>query len=247
MNRSAGRRKVFDSGAPVGETVGVLLTSHDHAPPATDLGFLLHKHPDRAQTFDVAVGHGARLLPGGDRRAVHGRAAARGRPGRPGPRRKGTAAEGVRARPVRQRPARTRRPACSRSRCKIVPHGDGAAAATARPELAAPPLPLEVARARAALPRRRGAGAARSSGRWAGHVRPSRRPARPGRSRTGATPAYVDLRLTGELRLADALSHLYVLLPVLDDAKHYWVSPDEVDKLLRAGERLAGRRTRSAT
>jgi 3' terminal RNA ribose 2'-O-methyltransferase Hen1 len=28
---------------------------------------------------------------------------------------------------------------------------------------------------------------------------------------------------------------LYVLLPVLDDAKHYWVSPDEVDKLVRAG------------
>jgi 3' terminal RNA ribose 2'-O-methyltransferase Hen1 len=35
--------------------------------------------------------------------------------------------------------------------------------------------------------------------------------------------------------LAQALSHLYVLLPVLDDAKHYWVSSDEVDKLLRSG------------
>jgi 3' terminal RNA ribose 2'-O-methyltransferase Hen1 len=46
---------------------------------------------------------------------------------------------------------------------------------------------------------------------------------------------YVDLRLTGTIRLAEALNHLYVLLPVLDDAKHYWVSPDEVDKLVRAG------------
>ena len=46
---------------------------------------------------------------------------------------------------------------------------------------------------------------------------------------------YVDLRLFGELRVADALNHLYVLLPVLDDGKHYWVSPDEVDKLIRAG------------
>jgi len=36
--------------------------------------------------------------------------------------------------------------------------------------------------------------------------------------------------------LADALRHLYVLLPVLDDAKHDWVAPDEVGKLLRAGE-----------
>ncbi|MFI9642728.1 3' terminal RNA ribose 2'-O-methyltransferase Hen1 [Micromonospora sp. NPDC051925] len=46
---------------------------------------------------------------------------------------------------------------------------------------------------------------------------------------------YVDLSLTGTVRLADALNHLYVLLPVLDDAKHYWVAPDEIDKLLRAG------------
>src|SRR5258708_14482500 len=46
---------------------------------------------------------------------------------------------------------------------------------------------------------------------------------------------YIDLRLTGMLRLADALNHLYVLLPVLDDSKHYWVSTDEVDKLIRAG------------
>ena len=46
---------------------------------------------------------------------------------------------------------------------------------------------------------------------------------------------YVALRLTGTVRLADALNHLYVLLPVLDDAKHYWVAADEVDKLVRAG------------
>lgn len=45
---------------------------------------------------------------------------------------------------------------------------------------------------------------------------------------------YVDLRLTGQLVLADALSHLYVLLPVLDSSKHYWVSADEVEKLVRA-------------
>lgn len=46
---------------------------------------------------------------------------------------------------------------------------------------------------------------------------------------------YVDLTLTGTLRVADALSHLYVLLPALDGAKHYWVGDDEVDKLVRAG------------
>lgn len=35
--------------------------------------------------------------------------------------------------------------------------------------------------------------------------------------------------------LSHALSHLYVLLPVLDNAKHYWVTSDEVEKLVRAG------------
>ncbi len=46
---------------------------------------------------------------------------------------------------------------------------------------------------------------------------------------------YLDTVLTGELLLSDALTHLYVLLPVLDGAKHYWVGEDEVEKLLRAG------------
>ncbi|MBB1246731.1 3' terminal RNA ribose 2'-O-methyltransferase Hen1, partial [Streptomyces durbertensis] len=44
------------------------------------------------------------------------------------------------------------------------------------------------------------------------------------------------LTLEGTATLAATLRQLYVLLPVLDGAKHYWVSEDEVDKLLRAGE-----------
>jgi 3' terminal RNA ribose 2'-O-methyltransferase Hen1 len=36
--------------------------------------------------------------------------------------------------------------------------------------------------------------------------------------------------------LAQLLTHLYVLIPVLDDEKHYWVGEDEIDKLLRKGE-----------
>jgi len=35
---------------------------------------------------------------------------------------------------------------------------------------------------------------------------------------------------------SDLLSHLYVLVPVLDSDKHYWVSQDEVDKLIRHSE-----------
>jgi len=47
------------------------------------------------------------------------------------------------------------------------------------------------------------------------------------------------VELRTERTLADLLTHLYVLIPVLDDDKHYWVGDAEVDKLLRhAGEWL---------
>jgi 3' terminal RNA ribose 2'-O-methyltransferase Hen1 len=51
-----------------------------------------------------------------------------------------------------------------------------------------------------------------------------------------AAPTCVDVTLSGTMRLADALSQLYVLLPVLDDSKHYWVGEAEIDKLVRHGE-----------
>ncbi len=47
---------------------------------------------------------------------------------------------------------------------------------------------------------------------------------------------YVELRLSGSCRLADLLTHLYVLVPVLDDEKHYWVDDAEIEKLMRRGE-----------
>ncbi len=46
----------------------------------------------------------------------------------------------------------------------------------------------------------------------------------------------IDLRLSATLRLADILRHLYVLVPVLDNFKHYYVSEEEIDKLLAKGE-----------
>lgn len=46
---------------------------------------------------------------------------------------------------------------------------------------------------------------------------------------------YVTVTLDGTCRLRDLLAHIYVLVPVLDNDKHYWVGPDEVEKLLRRG------------
>jgi len=48
--------------------------------------------------------------------------------------------------------------------------------------------------------------------------------------------AYARLRLSGTARLSALLNHLYVLIPVIDDAKHYWVGDEEIEKLLKRGE-----------
>ncbi len=47
---------------------------------------------------------------------------------------------------------------------------------------------------------------------------------------------YVSLKLRSTARLQDLLTHLYVLIPVLDNEKHYWVANDEIEKLLKRGE-----------
>jgi 3' terminal RNA ribose 2'-O-methyltransferase Hen1 len=50
----------------------------------------------------------------------------------------------------------------------------------------------------------------------------------------GSSP-YVTLRLEATCRLADLLNHLYVLIPVLDLKKHYYIDADEIEKLLAKG------------
>lgn len=51
----------------------------------------------------------------------------------------------------------------------------------------------------------------------------------------GASP-YVSLTLEATTRLRDLLAHLYVLIPVLDKRKHYFVERNELEKLLAKGE-----------
>ncbi|KXX70256.1 3' terminal RNA ribose 2'-O-methyltransferase Hen1 [Flammeovirga sp. SJP92] len=47
---------------------------------------------------------------------------------------------------------------------------------------------------------------------------------------------YFTLNLKHTLKLKDLLSHLYVLIPALDNDKHYYVSNNEVEKLLDKGK-----------
>lgn len=47
---------------------------------------------------------------------------------------------------------------------------------------------------------------------------------------------YFTLTLKNTLALKDLLSHLYVLIPVLDNEKHYFITQNEVEKLLQKGK-----------
>lgn len=67
------------------------------------------------------------------------------------------------------------------------------------------------------------------------HVEQTAIPLDPEHPEWGDSP-YSSVVLTGRVRLAHALRQLYVLLPALDDTKHYWVGDDEVGKLERAGD-----------
>ena len=51
----------------------------------------------------------------------------------------------------------------------------------------------------------------------------------------GESP-YVSLAISATVTLQTMLTHLYVLIPVLDNEKHYWVGEDEIEKLLKRGE-----------
>ncbi|MGA5038853.1 3' terminal RNA ribose 2'-O-methyltransferase Hen1 [Streptomyces capoamus] len=205
--------------------------------PATDLGYLLHKHPGRTQAFSTSYGTAhvfypeadaerctAALLLETDTVALVRRGKGKGRGGAP---------DAALAQYVNDRPY-------AASSLLAVALGNVFSSAlrgvcAARPERAAAPLPLRIEVP--ALPARGGASLVRGLFAplgWTVTADPV--PLDTAFPEWGDS-RYVRLVLESDrLTLAEALRHLYVLLPVLDDAKHYWVSADEVDKLLRAGE-----------
>src|SRR5690606_20873929 len=91
----------------------------------------------------------------------------------------------------------------------------------AKPELAATPIPLEINLP--AVPCRGGATVAAELFEPLGWTVEAEPVPLDERLPDWGDSRHVRLRLTGTARLADALSQLYLLLPVLDDAKHYWV------------------------
>jgi 3' terminal RNA ribose 2'-O-methyltransferase Hen1 len=210
----------------------VLVTLTTTHPPATDLGFLLHKNPARAQQVEVSTGTAHVFYPEAtDQRCTVALLLEVDPVGLVRTARAGGTEGAALAQYVNDRPY-------AASSLLAVALGKVFASARRgvsreRPELVDVALPLEVH-----VPALSCRGGAEMAHRFFAplgwRVEATAVPldeAVPG----WGDSRYVDLRLTGELRLADALNQLYVALPVLDDAKHHWIGADEVEKLLRAG------------
>jgi 3' terminal RNA ribose 2'-O-methyltransferase Hen1 len=209
----------------------VLLTISTTHRPATDLGRLLHKHPDRAQSFSLPFGAARVFYPeAGEERCTVALMldvdpvglVRRGR-GRGG----FALAEYVNDRPY---------VASSFMSVALVSVFKTAMAGRSEgyEELAATALPLEAWLP--AVPTRGGEELARRLFEPLGYQVEARALELDPEFPEWGADRHVDLRLTAEVRLADLLTHLYVLLPVLDDEKHYWVDDSEIEKLLARGE-----------
>lgn len=209
----------------------MLLTITTTHRPASDLGFLLHKHPERFQSFDLSFGKAHVFYPevGAERCTVcllldvDPIGMVRG---------KNASASFLLVQYVNDRPYTVSSfmsvaiaqvlGSALQGRCKD------------RPELVATPIPLS---ARIdVLPVRGGERFLRNVFEPLGYlVEATRCPLDERFPEWGESP-YFAVTVQQTTTLADLLTHLYVLIPVFDNAKHYWIGKDEMEKLLAKGE-----------
>lgn len=211
-----------------------ITTTHS---PATDLGYLLYKNPGRLHTFSLSFGQAhvfypratseectAALLVDVDTVGLVRR--------RQGPEGDG----GLLSQYVNDRPY-----AASSLLSVAISRVFGSALSGGcreRPELAEAAIPLEARLP--VLPARGGEETIRRIFEPLGYSVQSERLSLDDRHPEWGESPYFDVTLRRTCRLADLLNHIYVLIPVLDDEKHYWVGEDEIEKLLRRGEGWLG-------
>jgi len=205
-----------------------ITTTHE---PASELGFLLYKHPEKVQTFDQSFGKAVVYYPDVSRERctaallldIDPISLVRGKPHR---QTSGPLDQYVNDRPYvassflsvaisrvfgsamagkcRERPALARKSIPLRAEIDVLPSRGG-------PELLNrlfAPLGYKVTATRHSLDDK--------FPEW------------------GESP-YYSVILERECRLSELLTHLYVLIPVLDNHKHYWVGDQEVENLLSKG------------
>jgi 3' terminal RNA ribose 2'-O-methyltransferase Hen1 len=213
----------------------VLLTISTTHIPATDLGFLLHKHPDRVQTFSTGFGEAHVFYPeASEARCTVAMLLAidpvglvrRGR---------GVSSFAL-AEYVNDRPY----VASSFLSVALVTVFKSAMAGVCKghEELAGSEIPLLANLP--VVPARGGEPMVRRLFEPLGYEVEASPILLDGAFPEWGNSRYLHLKLNRRCRLADLLNHLYVLLPVLDDDKHYWVDEAEIEKLMRRGEGWLG-------
>src|SRR5437867_605869 len=210
----------------------MLLTITTTHRPATDIGYLLGKNPNRCQSFPVAFGQAYVFYPviGEDQCTaallldIDPVALVRGRHGSGGD-------AGLLGQYVNDRPY-----VASSFLSVAIANVYGSAMkgyTKDRPELAETAIPLTAEIP--AVPSRGGESFLRKLFEPLGyHVHCRQLPLDSQFPEWGES-SYFSIALSGQIRLKDLLTHLYVLLPVLDNEKHYWIGSDEIQKLLDKG------------
>ncbi len=206
----------------------MLLTLTTTYQPAVDLGYLLHKHPARAQTFNLAFGQAHIFYTEATDECC-------------------TAALMLDINPVGLvRGGRdfaleqyvNDRPYVASSFLSVaIAQVFGSALAgncKDRPELAQTAIPLQAKIS--VLPCRGGENLLHRLFEPLGYTLIVERHVLDVKFPKWGESAYYTVSLAMTVRLTDLLAHLYVLIPVLDDEKHYYVGEAEIEKLLRHGE-----------
>jgi 3' terminal RNA ribose 2'-O-methyltransferase Hen1 len=213
----------------------MLLTLTMTRRPAIDLGYLLHKNPGRFQSYDLSFGKAHVFYPeAGDDRCtacllldVDPVGIVRG---------KGSA-EGLLSQYVNDRPY-----VASSFLSVAISQVYGSALqgrCKDRPDLAAAPIPLSARLD--VLPVRGGEAFLRAVFEPLGYaVECERHPLDDRFPEWGESP-YFSVTVAQETTLSELLTHLYVLVPVFDNQKHYFVGDDEMEKLLAKGSGWLGR------
>ena len=206
----------------------MLLTITTTHQPASDLGYLLHKHPARVQTFNLAFGEAHVFYPEVSENRTTAALLLDINP-------VGLVRGGkdfALAQYVNDRPyvASSFLSVAIAQVYRTALNG----ICNSHPELAQTPIPLEAKIS--VIPSRGGEGLLTRLFEPLGYNLTTERHMLDLKFPEWGMSAYYTLTLTQTIRLADLLAHLYVLIPVLDDDKHYFVGEGEVEKLLAKGE-----------
>jgi len=211
----------------------VLLTLTTTRAPATDLGWLLHKHPAKVQSFELTFGRAHVFYPEATDQRCTAALVLDVDPVALVRRRGGPAGE----RFSLQQYVNDRPYVASSFMSVALAQVYGSALGgrcNDRPELVDEALPLEARIA--VLPCRGGETILRELFEPLGYAVGAEAHALDLALPDWGDSNYFTVTLRGRQRLCDLLAHLYVLIPVLDNDKHYWVGRDELEKLLRKGE-----------